>query len=809
MSHPSLVRPCIRPRSRLLCMARSIRPFRPLHRILVFVAVGVISPIIAADTAPIAAFISLETTNNKTGSITIFSSGSWSAIDNGAIAILGKDAGSVDALVPAQLLNLMDGMTQVAQLKKFVLATVHAGDRGDLNIGAGPAGGWRCISTQTPGFSANLIRNPKLMRTNAYALSVSPQDQTPNNPPPNNSPPPTDPVQRNTGETSITVMYAEMCNVDVYGQMLTVYANTSNKIDPTDPNRTKITPAPTDRYFFCPRPVVLKRGLERNFQPLKQSWEKWLEEWLEKRKKDHGDKSPPYIPLTIDVPVSFKLPDASREIAAALSRRYGAPITADQIEPVPLNGYEIYWAPSPGTGSVRVLYRLPESGGDIQAAATLVGYNSGVFTIRLTGRYDEIAQFVQAPNLGAVAYVAATQARSAGISIAASYLASSEFQNSLNGDGSLTQSYTVSTSADSGSGGFSFAGFSLGGSDANSNATGTSNVSRFVSRNCVVNAIKKAESTLAIKEIVTDGEKIDDIQQLLIADALNSMHSFTAEFVENDKHNYDLIDMVTKDAIQPNMTLSSIAAGNKGAGALTTSQEHMLEGKGIKESDKDALGLNSSNDVSWSLQGGLEVPSTIRLYAYSHDAFVQSVNSSFLRTSVTRTEAVFETVSGTIVDETSEFLPPDIGTIIASLVPWEKTTVEFRREWCPADGRAVKGSRFEALTGTSTVPDLRGLFLRGLNYSEANVIRKDGWEDPDAGRIPGSGQKDALQDHWHYENVDASRDWPNSGKEGTAVVASHEFKGGERKSRGVEGANSNASETRPKNAAVFYYVRIN
>ncbi len=128
--------------------------------------------------------------------------------------------------------------------------------------------------------------------------------------------------------------------------------------------------------------------------------------------------------------------------------------------------------------------------------------------------------------------------------------------------------------------------------------------------------------------------------------------------------------------------------------------------------------------------------------------------------------------------------------------PSEKTA-----KWAPADGRVIQGSRYHAITNQNTVPDLRGMFLRGLNEFEVSVPRKDGLQDPDGtGRVAGSFQVDTFESHQHKQ--DAPRNFnSNGGNNGNGRWAGHR--------KDDETSPSGDNETRPKNVAVYYYIKIN
>lgn len=176
-----------------------------------------------------------------------------------------------------------------------------------------------------------------------------------------------------------------------------------------------------------------------------------------------------------------------------------------------------------------------------------------------------------------------------------------------------------------------------------------------------------------------------------------------------------------------------------------------------------------------------------------------------------------------------------VGTVIASFldpaalarVSGDDTSFDpHTARWIPADGRAVSGSEFARVFG-SNLPDLRGLFLRGLNYSEPSRQRDDAWADPDGGhRKSGEYQADQLQFHTHID-VGHTHDLGGLKRQSNAISIANLATGTLIEAANAATTTSNASanlggpvdargrpvsagkESRPKNAAVFYYVRIN
>ena len=82
--------------------------------------------------------------------------------------------------------------------------------------------------------------------------------------------------------------------------------------------------------------------------------------------------------------------------------------------------------------------------------------------------------------------------------------------------------------------------------------------------------------------------------------------------------------------------------------------------------------------------------------------------------------------------ESADILP--IGTIVATMLPphefLDLVSDKNSKNWVPADGRAVEGSKYKKITGNPRVPDLRGMFIRGLNkLNESTGERNDEFAD--------------------------------------------------------------------------------
>lgn len=85
-----------------------------------------------------------------------------------------------------------------------------------------------------------------------------------------------------------------------------------------------------------------------------------------------------------------------------------------------------------------------------------------------------------------------------------------------------------------------------------------------------------------------------------------------------------------------------------------------------------------------------------------------------------------------------------VGSIVHSLLTESQFQSANGSGWILADGRSVAGSLYSAMTGQSSVPDLRGMVLRGKNNG-----RVDGNQNPDGDLPLGSFQQHAFSSHDH------------------------------------------------------------
>lgn len=160
-----------------------------------------------------------------------------------------------------------------------------------------------------------------------------------------------------------------------------------------------------------------------------------------------------------------------------------------------------------------------------------------------------------------------------------------------------------------------------------------------------------------------------------------------------------------------------------------------------------------------------------------------------------------------------------LGTIVATTLNYEdflrlnglplESDIN-KRIWVPCDGRDVGTDEgtFGAFNG-GKVPDLRGLFLRGANdmgnwNSSVPQAISDYLSPSGEAKPVGVFQDDAYENHFHGL-AEAGMDVQGGGSSGTARInyGDNGPWGGNK-----IGMSKGASETRPKNVSVYYYIKI-
>lgn len=144
-----------------------------------------------------------------------------------------------------------------------------------------------------------------------------------------------------------------------------------------------------------------------------------------------------------------------------------------------------------------------------------------------------------------------------------------------------------------------------------------------------------------------------------------------------------------------------------------------------------------------------------------------------------------------------------LGDIKYSILEPDKFNEQHDGQWVIMEGQSIEGSDLNLLSGVTILPDARGMFFRSMNLG-----REDG--DQEAGRLVGSFQGDRLHSHKHKISPCGHANGSNA-LLAQAWVGSPEPNCNERSRNVSENFEviKDDSETRPKNIALYTYIKVN
>lgn len=156
-----------------------------------------------------------------------------------------------------------------------------------------------------------------------------------------------------------------------------------------------------------------------------------------------------------------------------------------------------------------------------------------------------------------------------------------------------------------------------------------------------------------------------------------------------------------------------------------------------------------------------------------------------------------------------------VGSVIYSMLDeatfQAQNTSPSPARWILADGRSVVGSRYETLTGLSTVPDLRGVIIRGKNYARSGATG-----NPDGNLAVGTYTADKFGSHDHgFNDPGHSHTYNNGGARAGFNIANGSniaVNSLELTTPNVSNINFTANggnETAPRTVTMNAFIRVN
>lgn len=127
--------------------------------------------------------------------------------------------------------------------------------------------------------------------------------------------------------------------------------------------------------------------------------------------------------------------------------------------------------------------------------------------------------------------------------------------------------------------------------------------------------------------------------------------------------------------------------------------------------------------------------------------------------------------------------------------------------WVLLNGASIEASELAAYAGLSKLPDASGVFIRGMNFQRDPAIG-----DESGNRLVGEYQADSFQGHKHFAETNIALTLgvqaSNSPRQRVTVTGANAVET-EGKLDGGFGVPKIAKETRPRNIALYTYVKIN
>lgn len=123
-----------------------------------------------------------------------------------------------------------------------------------------------------------------------------------------------------------------------------------------------------------------------------------------------------------------------------------------------------------------------------------------------------------------------------------------------------------------------------------------------------------------------------------------------------------------------------------------------------------------------------------------------------------------------------------VGTIIHSMLTTAQFQTQYGTNWVLADGSSCTGTKYASVTGATTVPDMRGKFLRGKNNGASGASY-----NPDGDLVLGTYTADRVKEDAGSTSVNTNALPIDTYGNGSFVV----------------------QETSPKSITVNIFIRVN
>lgn len=200
---------------------------------------------------------------------------------------------------------------------------------------------------------------------------------------------------------------------------------------------------------------------------------------------------------------------------------------------------------------------------------------------------------------------------------------------------------------------------------------------------------------------------------------------------------------------------------------------------------------------------GVQLGYSIQAFQCTRDLNKEPVQYAGRRVLAVPSSVTIYTAADTVVRKLSlvpaypPLIPYGVGDIVSSSLTLEQFTITHGTGWRLANGGAVPGTAYSRVTGLTTVPDLRGVFLRGRNYD-----RRLDMGDPAGDKPVGTYEADELKKHAHkIEPRPMARGAPLNPEYDLATTANL-------MGRIPETEPFGGNETRPRSVVVNFFIKV-
>lgn len=136
-----------------------------------------------------------------------------------------------------------------------------------------------------------------------------------------------------------------------------------------------------------------------------------------------------------------------------------------------------------------------------------------------------------------------------------------------------------------------------------------------------------------------------------------------------------------------------------------------------------------------------------------------------------------------------------VGTVLHSMLTVAQFQAQYGTNWVLADGSSCTGTKYASVTGATTLPDMRGVFLRGKNNGSTR--------NPDGDLALGTYTADKFAAHTH--SIDAFKGASGSTATNDPILYDESNVALNSFSTNSSGGN----ETAPKSVTVNIFIRVN